>query len=166
MVGALVKEVDRTMESRSDSLFRKPLVPTPEETEQSKRILGCVHGKRGGELALRIKDDFGATRTVALPTRLGRFVLDTLSEIASGNAVRVLQVRRELTTHEAAELLNVSRTHLIGLLEKGAIPYRLVGSHRRIALMDLLLYKAKTDAQRKEAVDAIAAEAQELKLYE
>ena len=92
--------------------------------------------------------------------------METLSEVANGNAVRLLQIRRELTTHEAAELFGVSRTHLIGLLEKGVIPYRLVGSHRRIALTDLLAYKVKTDAHRKEALDAIAAEAQELKLYE
>ena len=59
------------------------------------------------------------------------------------------------------------RTHLIGLLEKGVpIPYRLVGSHRRIALTDLLAYKENMVAQRKDALDAIAAEAQELKLYE
>jgi excisionase family DNA binding protein len=145
---------------------RKPLIPKPDEIEQSKHIIESLFGTRPAELALRIKDHSGTYKTFALPTRLGRFVLETVSEIASGNAVRLLQIRRELTTHEAAELLNVSRTHLIGLLEKGVIPYRLVGSHRRIALADLLACKEKTDAQRKEALDAIAAEAQALKLYE
>jgi excisionase family DNA binding protein len=134
--------------------------------EQSKHILESVFGTRPAELALRIIGHSGTSKTFALPTRLGRFVLETLREIASGNAVRLLQIRRELTTHEAAELLNVSRTHLIGLLEKGVIPHRLVGSHRRIALTDLLAYKEKTYAQRKEALYAIAAEAQEFKLYE
>jgi excisionase family DNA binding protein len=147
-------------------LSRKPLVPKPEETRQSRLILESVDGTRGAELALRIKDYSGASKTFALPARLGRFVLEALSEIASGNGVRLLPVRRELTTHEAAELLNVSRTYLIGILEKGLIHYRMVGSHRRIALTDLLAYKEKTDAHRKEALDAIAAEAQELKLYE
>lgn len=147
-------------------LSRKPLVPKPEEAQQSKQILDSLHGTRVTELALRIKDYSGTSKTVALPGRLGRFVLEALSEIASGNAIRLLQIRKELTTHEAAELLNVSRTHLIGLLEKGVIPYRMVGSHRRIALTDLLAYKEKIDARRKEALDAIAAEAQELKLYE
>ncbi len=151
---------------QSRRLSRKPLIPKPEEMEQSRQILESLQGTRIAQFGLRIKDDSGSSKTVALPARLGRFVLDTLGQIASGNAVRLLQIRRELTTHEAAELLNVSRTHLIGLLEKGLIPYRLVGSHRRIALMDLMAYKDKTDAQRKEALDAIAAEAQELKLYE
>lgn len=152
--------------SEGSSFSRKPLIPTPEETEQSKRIVGCVRQNRAGEVALRIKDHAGASKTVALPARLGHFVLEALSEIASGNAVRLLQIRKELTTHEAAELLNVSRTYLIGILEKGVIPYRMVGSHRRIALTDLLAHKEKTDARRKETLDAIAAEAQELKLYE
>lgn len=147
-------------------LSRKPLVPRSEEAQQSKQILDSLHGRRVTELALRIKDHSGTSKTVALPARLGRFVLQALSEIASGNAIRLLQIRKELTTHEAAELLNVSRTHLIGLLEKGVVPYRMVGSHRRIALTDLLAYKEKTDARRKKALDAIAAEAQELKLYE
>jgi excisionase family DNA binding protein len=153
-------------ESVRITLSRKPLIPKPEETEQSKQILEFVSGTRVTELALRIKNDSGASTSLVLPARLARFVLETLSEIAYGNAVRLLQIRRELTTHEAAELLNVSRTHLIGLLEKGVIAYRLVGSHRRIALTDLLAYKENTDAQRKEALDAMAAEAQELKLYD
>jgi excisionase family DNA binding protein len=166
MMNPTVKEIEPMIQPARIPLSRKPLVPKPEETEQSRQILEAACGRRVTELALRIKDQSGTSKTVALPARLGRFVLETLSEIANGNAVRLLQIRRELTTHEAAELLNVSRTHLIGLLEKGVIPYRLVGSHRRIALIDLLAYKEKTDAQRKEALDAIAAEAQEVKLYE
>jgi excisionase family DNA binding protein len=92
--------------------------------------------------------------------------LEALSQIAQGNAIRLIQIRRELTTHEAADLLNVSRTYLIGLLDKGEIPYHLVGSHRRIGLADLLAYREKNDRRRKEALASIAAEAQELKLYE
>jgi len=154
------------LQSRQISPSRKPLVPNAEETKQSQQILGAACGTRVVELAIRIKDRSGASKTLALPARVGHFVLETLSEIAGGNAVRLLQIRRELTTHEAAELLNVSRTHLIGLLEKGVMPFRLVGSHRRIALVDLLDYMAKADVQRKQALDAIAAEAQELKLYD
>ena len=154
------------LQSKQIPSSRKPLIPTPEEIEQSRQILDAVCGTRVAEMALRIKDHAGVSKTLALPARVGRFVLEALSEVANGNAVRLLQIRRELTTHEAAELLNVSRTHLIGILEKGVMPFRLVGSHRRIALTDLLAYKEKTDVQRKEALDAIAAEAQELKLYD
>src|SRR5271154_1986859 len=102
-------------ESVRITLSRKPLIPKPEETEQCKQILEFVSCTRVTELALRIKNDSGASTSLVLPARLARFVLETLSEIAYGNAVRLLQIRRELTTHEAAELFNVSRTHLIGL---------------------------------------------------
>src|SRR5260370_40646045 len=110
----------------------KPLIPKPDEIEESKHIIECVFETRPAELALRIKDHSGTSKTFALPTRLARFVLETFSEIATGNAIRLLQIRRELTTHEAAELLIVSRTDLIELLAKGVITYRLGGSHRRI----------------------------------
>ncbi|MHB8384016.1 MAG: excisionase family DNA-binding protein [Candidatus Binataceae bacterium] len=159
-------KAQQMLTSRQISSSRKPLVPNAEETEDSKQIIEAACGTRVVELAIRIKDRSGASKTLALPARVGHFVLEALSEIAGGNAIRLVQMRRELTSHEAAELLNVSRTFLIGLLEKGVIPYRLVGSHRRIGLTDLLAYKAKTDFQRKEALDAIAGEGQELKLYD
>ena len=115
---------------------------------------------------IRLRNPAGSSKSAELPARLARFVLEALSQIAQGNAIRLIQIRRELTTHEAADLLNVSRTYLIGLLDKGEIPYRLVGSHRRIGLVDLLAYREKNDRRRKEALASIAAEAQELKLYE
>ena len=134
--------------------------------EESKRIVEAA--RRGCEdgIAIRIRNPAGSSKSVELPARLARFVLEAFSQIAQGNAIRLIQIRRELTTHEAADLLNVSRTYLIGLLDKGEIPYRRVGSHRRIGLADLLAYRTKTDRQRKEALAAIATEAQELKLYE
>ncbi len=154
------------IQSKRIASLRKPLVPKPDEAEQSRQILNCLDRTRVAEIALRIKDRSGTTKILALPARLGRFVFEALGEIANGNAVRLLQIRRELTTHEAADLLNVSRTFLIGLLERRVIPYRLVGSHRRIALTDLIAYEEKSDLQRKEALDALATEAQALKLYE
>ena len=153
-------------QARRIALSRKPLVPTSEETQQSAQILETVFNAPVAELALQIKDRSGASKTIRLSGHAANLLWEALSQFADGHAVRLLQIRRELTTNEAAEILNISRTYLIRLLEKGEIPHRLVGSHRRISLMDLLAYKENSDAQRTEALNAIAAEAQELKLYE
>lgn len=147
-------------------LSREPLVPKPEEIEESKRIVEAAHSVGEGGITIRLRHHAGSSKSIMLSARLGRFVLEALSQLAEGNAIRLVHIRRELTTHEAAYLLNVSRTYLVGLLDRGEIPYRMVGTHRRIGLTDLLAYREKTDHRRKEALAAIAAEAQELKLYE
>jgi excisionase family DNA binding protein len=94
-----------------------------------------------------------------------KLLIEILKQMASGNAVSIVPLRKEVTTHEAADILNVSRPFVIGLLEKGDIPFRKVGTHRRIPLAALLEYKCKTDAVQDEALDFLAAQAQELKLY-
>jgi excisionase family DNA binding protein len=82
-----------------------------------------------------------------------------------GQEVRVISDDDEITTQQAADLLNVSRPYLVGLVDRGEIPSRNVGSRRRLKLADVLLYREIDQARRLDAAKDLAAEAQELGQY-
>jgi excisionase family DNA binding protein len=87
---------------------------------------------------------------------------DILNEMALGNTVKVVPIHAELTTQEGADMLNVSRPHLVKLLDEGAIPHTRTGSHRRIRFTDLVTYKAERDKTSQAAMQSLADQAQEL----
>jgi excisionase family DNA binding protein len=87
---------------------------------------------------------------------------DVVEELAKGHAIRIASDEQEISTQKAADLLNVSRPFLIQLLEKGAIPFRMVGTHRRLRMSDVLTYKARSDADADRAFRELVAQAQEL----
>lgn len=101
------------------------------------------------------------TQRIVVPAPAFELLVSILAEMANGNGVTVMPVHAELTTQEAANFLNVSRPYLVKLLEEGKIPFRKVGSRRRVQLPDLMAYKAKDDDRRDKALAALAAQAQE-----
>ena len=113
--------------------------------------------------SVSLKADDTAT-TLEIPGHALRLLVDILSQIANGNAVTVAPVHAELTTQQAADLLNVSRPYLVKLLEERKIPYRRVGNRRRVLLTHLLNYKRVDDSERRDIADELTAEAQSLGL--
>jgi len=97
-----------------------------------------------------------------VPRQAVSLLRDILAQMAQGNAVTIVPTHAELSTQEAATILNVSRPFVVKLLERGEIPFRKAGTHRRIRYEDLMRYKARMDADSREAMDALAAQAQEL----
>lgn len=103
---------------------------------------------------------------IRLPHSVLKVLVGVVHEMARGNAVKVMPIHAELTTQQAAELLNVSRPFLVSLLEQGEMKYRKVGTHRRVLLEDLLVYKDRRDRERLSALDELTKEDQRLGLYE
>jgi len=95
-------------------------------------------------------------KTEILPNNLYSFLLRLLADLRAGHSVTILQSRQELTTVETSKILGMSRQYLIKLLERGEIPFHLVGTHRRLYVRDVLTYKMKRDLMRRETLDELA----------
>ena len=138
-------------------------LPTAQEAEEAKitsRALSkYVHNER---LHLKIASNNSESEDLILPGHAINLLLAMLTEMSKGNAITVMPIHAELSTQETAELLNVSRPHLVDLLEQGKIPFRKVGTHRRILANDVFDYKQRIDEARFKALDDLAAQAQEL----
>ena len=114
------------------------------------------------DLSIRIQNDEKLSADIILPASVLRLLKGILAEMAQGHGVALLPVQAEVTTQQAADLLNVSRPYLIRLLEDRKIPFRLVGQHRRVRVDDLLVYQRKDDEERRRVADELTADAQAL----
>ena len=113
---------------------------------------------------VQLVDSNDRSHAIRLPMAALQLLSEILSELADGNAVKVVPVHAELTTQEAADLLNVSRPYLVKLLETGKLAFHKTGKHRGIRFDDLMSYKQARDEKSHLALDALAAEAQELRM--
>jgi excisionase family DNA binding protein len=146
-----------------------PEIVTPNEDDarlahESSRRLAHLLGKRRADFRLRIQADDGSEEAVAIPASALRLLTEILTEMAKGNAVTLIPIHAELTTQQAADILNVSRPFLIRLIEEGKIPFRKVGTHRRVRFHDLMEYKRNIDQDRLKVLEELSAQAQKLNL--
>jgi len=128
--------------------------------ESIRRLAPLV--KNSHQLTVLVQTDNGPGEPLVLPAAAVQLLTGILAEFARGHTVTAHPIPTELTSQEAADLLNVSRPYLISLLDRHEIPYHKVGTHRRIALSDLLEYHRKSQARRDAALDELADLGQEL----
>lgn len=157
--------------SRVTAALRELELPDKTAADQAAQAVAELnaflraHPTPTGRVRLCTEDD-GPETQVIIPAVAFRFFVDVLAELANGNAVTVAPVHAELTTQQAADLLNVSRPYLIKLLDNERIPFRRVGNRRKVQLVDVLDYKRHDDVRRQGVLDELTREAEELGLYD
>ncbi len=143
-------------------LAHRQLPPSAQDAAIA-RVSGQVlsrYAQQKRSLTLRVRDA-DQENPIELPAGAVALLMDILEAMAAGRGVTILPESAELTTVEAAEVLNVSRPFLIKLLEDKIIPHRKVGRHRRVRMEDVMGYKNAIDKEREAVLDQLAREAQE-----
>jgi len=148
--------------------IQKAVPPTAADAqlalESSRRLTQFLAARPKKALRVRIEPENEPEESISIPVTAFRLLNSILTEMAKGNAVTLIPVHAELTTQQAADILNVSRPFLIEQLEKGVIPYRKVGTHRRVMFKDLMKYKQTMDHNRLKALEELSVIDQELGL--
>ena len=147
--------------------YSEPFQPSAAEialAQDASRALSHLAGHDRAVHVQAIEVEGSHTETFLLPAGAVQLLRDVLGQMAAGHAVTVVPVHTELTTQQAAEMLGVSRPFLVGVLEAGKLPFHKVGTHRRVRYGDLLAYKRREHDARRQALDELAQQGQELAL--
>ena len=150
------------MSSIADINVELPLEREVKAALQGQRALAAYISTRAKTQRIQIFDSDNKAHELELPTSALRLLMNVLAELAEGNAVRVVPVHAELTTQQAADMLNVSRPHLVKLLEEGGLLFHKTGKHRRVRFADLMQFKSAREQASDDAMRELAAQAQEL----
>ncbi len=140
-------------------------LPTHRTSEEANRLIQVLSQlvARDHDGTAEVHLSLDDRRSCAeIPRQVLTLLLEVLGQLANGNGVTIVPVHAELTTRQAADLLNVSRPHLIQLLESGELEYKTVGAYRRIPADALLRYKRTRDARTRKAAADLTALGQEL----
>lgn len=145
--------------------YSEPVQPSEAEVglaQEASRALSHLAGHDRAVHVEAVEGEGGHKETFVLPAAAVRLLLDMLVQMAAGHAVTVVPIHAELTTQQGAEVLGVSRPFLVGLLEQGKLPFHKVGTHRRVRYGELLAYKRREHEARRQALDELARQGQEL----
>lgn len=144
----------------SQNVINMPTAEDIQQAKESSRKLSKFHN--ADRVKLSIEGSNEETDSFVLPGVVMQMLLDILSEFSQGNAIGVIPHKAELSTQQAANLLNVSRPYLVKLLDEGKIDHKKVGTHRRVLVGDLLNYKKEIDSARNKSLDDLSQLSQEL----
>ncbi|MDI2031206.1 excisionase family DNA-binding protein [Saccharopolyspora sp. TS4A08] len=138
----------------------------PSKTDSATAVKALPHIRdyldRHHESSVRLADDDGDQLVV--PRGAVELFARILAHMAAGKGVSVVPAGADLTTQQTADMLNVSRPYLIGLLEAGEIDYRMVGTHRRVKVESVLQYMRQDDQRRREAAEELTQLTQDMDL--
>jgi len=136
-----------------------------QEAATAARILApLLSAKKTGTSKLSVRSSGSGSKEVAVPKQAFELFVSILEQMSLGNAVTIIPIHAELTTQEAANILNVSRPYLVKLLDSNAIPFHMVGTHRRVLAKDLRAYQERDLSERAEAAKELTEEAEKLGL--
>ena len=139
------------------------LLETDRETAlEASRAVARLTGRGAVRVEAAPISDREAPQTFVLPAPAVQLLTDMLVHLGAGKPVTVIPEHAELTTQQAADFLNVSRPWIVKLIERGELPHRMVGTHRRVLFFDLRAYKERMNASRRAALDHLAAETQKM----
>ena len=143
-----------------------PTIPSARDAHLAGTASRALDASAAGNAALTVQI-VGADKectSLELPPAAAALLRTMLKEMAAGRAVTVVPIDAEITTGEVAELLHVSRPFVVGLIDKGELPARMAGAHRRVRLADVLAYKRNSKALARTALKEMVAISQELGL--
>lgn len=150
-----IMEAVQERTTRKDQKIAQSTMPLLKET--SKRMT------KGDSNYINIAIE-GKGELMKIPKKAMTLLFEIMKNMAEGKSLTLIPSATEVSTQQAADLLHVSRPHLVKLLEEGQIPFKKVGSHRRIELKDILAYEEEQKKNRKDQLDFLSRQAQELNL--
>ncbi|MBV9445610.1 MAG: helix-turn-helix domain-containing protein [Streptosporangiaceae bacterium] len=152
------------MSGRTGGVIRPGDADAELASRAARRIRDYLAAHPGTD-PVTIRGELAGDDSLVVPREATVMFAQILALLAAGQGVQLIPDAAELTTQQAADFLNVSRPYLIGLLEAGEIPFRLVGTHRRVRFVDLREYRRRDDLSRRNAADELTQLSEELGLY-
>jgi len=142
-----------------------PTIPTDQDALVAREVSRALESGAGEKkLRIEVSQAGREVTTLDLPPIITKLLMRMLAEMGKGHAVSLVPTETEITTQQAADMLNVSRPYLVGMIDKGQLPARMVGNQRRLPLAAVIAYKRDNEAKRHDALTELAALDQELGL--